>query len=59
MSAVTNLPASVSARLLHRARQTGDDHHGLLTSYCLEPFSYRLGPANVAFSMEDRTPWPV
>jgi len=33
MSSVTNLPASVSARLLHRARQTGDDYQSLLTSY--------------------------
>ncbi|MDZ7800782.1 MAG: nucleotidyl transferase AbiEii/AbiGii toxin family protein [Trueperaceae bacterium] len=43
MSGATNLPASVSARLLHRARQTGDDYQGLLTSYCLERFLYRVG----------------
>jgi len=47
MSAVANLPASVSARLLHRARQTGDDYQGLLTSYCLERFLYRLGVSDV------------
>jgi hypothetical protein len=43
MSAVTNLASSVTSRLLHRARLTGDDHQGLLTSYCLERFLYRLG----------------
>ncbi len=43
MSAVTNLAASVNARLFHRARQTGDDYQGVLTSYCLERFLYRVG----------------
>lgn len=38
-----NLPASVVARLLKRARQTGDDYQTLLTSFCLERFLYRLG----------------
>jgi len=38
-----NLPASVAARLLNRARQTGDDYQRLLTSFCLERFLYRLG----------------
>ncbi|MCC6847120.1 MAG: nucleotidyl transferase AbiEii/AbiGii toxin family protein [Deltaproteobacteria bacterium] len=37
-----NLSASVAARLLNRARQTGDDYQILLTSYCLERFLYRL-----------------
>jgi hypothetical protein len=37
-----NLAASVAARLLNRARQTGDDYQALLTSYCLERFLYRL-----------------
>lgn len=37
-----NLAASVAARLLNRARQTGDDYRTLLTSYCLERFLYRL-----------------
>jgi len=38
----TNLAASVAARLLHRARETGDDYQTLLTSYCLERFLFRL-----------------
>jgi hypothetical protein len=38
-----NLPASVAARLLSRARQTGDDYQTLLTSFCFERFLYRLG----------------
>jgi hypothetical protein len=37
-----NLAASVAARLLNRAKQTGDDYQALLTSYCLERFLYRL-----------------
>lgn len=37
-----NLAASVAARLLNRARETGDDYQTLLTSYCLERFLYRL-----------------
>jgi len=43
----TNLGASVAARLLNRARQTGDDYQTLLTSYCLERFLYRLGMSEV------------
>lgn len=42
MSGKVNLGASVSARLLNRAHQTGLDHQTLLTSYCLERFLYRL-----------------
>jgi hypothetical protein len=42
MSDKTNLAASVAARLLNLARQTGDDYQTLLTSYCLERFLYRL-----------------
>lgn len=38
----TDLAASVAARLLNRARQTGDDYQNLLTSFCLERFLYRL-----------------
>lgn len=38
-----NLPASVTARLLNRSRQTGDDFQTLLTSFFLERFLYRLG----------------
>jgi hypothetical protein len=37
-----NPAASVAARLLNRARETGDDYQTLLTSYCLERFLYRL-----------------
>jgi len=43
MTGKTNLAASVAARLLNRAKQTGDDYQTLLTSYCLERFLYRLG----------------
>ncbi len=38
-----NLPASVAARLLNRAKQTGDDYQRLLTAFCFERFLYRLG----------------
>ena len=39
----SNLPASVAARLLNRARQTGDVYQTLLTTFCFERFLYRLG----------------
>lgn len=39
----SNLPASVAARLLNRAKQTGDDYQILLTCFCFERFLYRLG----------------
>ncbi len=42
-----NLPASVAARLLNRAKQTGDDYQTLLTSFCFERFLYRLGASEV------------
>lgn len=42
-----NLPASVAARLLNRAKQTGDDYQTLLTSFCFERFLYRLGQSEV------------
>ncbi len=38
-----NLPASVAARLLKRAKRTGDVYQVVLTSYCFERFLYRLG----------------
>lgn len=38
-----NLSASVMARLLTRAKQTGDDYQTLLTAFCFERFLYRLG----------------
>lgn len=37
-----NLPASVLARLLARARETGDDYQTLVTVYASERFLYRL-----------------
>jgi hypothetical protein len=43
----SNLAASVTARLLNRARQTGDDYQALLTSFCFERFLYRLGVSSV------------
>ena len=43
----TDLAASVAARLLNRARQTGDDYQTLLTSFCFERFLYRLGMSEV------------
>jgi hypothetical protein len=43
MTARADLAASVAARLLNRAKATGEDHQTLLTSYCLERFLYRLG----------------
>ena len=42
-SGKSNLPASIAARLLHRAKQTGDVYQTLLTSFCFERFLYRLG----------------
>lgn len=47
MSTRANLAASVAARLLNRAKQTGDDYQTLLTSYCLERFLYRLGVSDL------------
>jgi len=48
VSAKGNLGASVSARLLNRARDTGEDHQTLLTSYCLERFLYRLSASGLS-----------
>lgn len=39
----SSLPASVAARLLNRAKQTGDVYQTLLMSFCFERFLYRLG----------------
>ena len=47
MSGKANLAASVAARLLTRARQTGDDYQRLLTNFCLERFLYRLGVSDL------------
>lgn len=43
----TNHAASVTARLLNRAKQTGSDFQTLLTAYCLERLLYRLGESTV------------
>ncbi len=43
-----NLPASVTARLLNRARETGQDYQNLLTDFCLERFLFRLGESLVS-----------
>ena len=43
----SNLSASVAARLLQRAKQTGDVYQTLLTSFCFERFLYRLGKSEV------------
>lgn len=42
-----NLAASVAARLLNRAKRTGDDYQTLLTSFCFERFLYRLAASSV------------
>jgi hypothetical protein len=39
----SNLPASIAARLLNRAQETGDVYKTLLTSFCFERFLYRPG----------------
>jgi hypothetical protein len=38
MTPTVNLGASIAARLLKQARETGDDVQTLLTRYCLERF---------------------
>lgn len=45
--AAKNLPASVAARLLNRAKQTGDDYQFVLTNFCFERFLYRLGHSDL------------
>ena len=47
MTAQANLAASVAARLLNRARKTGDDYQILLTGYCFERFLYRLAASDL------------
>jgi len=42
-----DLAASVTARLLTRARQRGDDYQTLLTTFCFERFLYRLSMSDV------------
>lgn len=47
MTRAPNLAASVLARLLNRAKETGDDYQTLLTSYGLERFLYRLAVSDL------------
>ena len=42
-----NLAASVAARLLNRAKITGDDYQTLLTNFCFERFLHRLGMSGI------------
>jgi len=43
----SNLGASVMARLLNRAKQSGADYPTLLEGFCFERFLYRLGASNI------------
>jgi hypothetical protein len=43
----SNLAMSIAARLLNRARRTGDVYETLLVSFCLERFLHRLGRSDV------------
>jgi len=54
MKEISNLPASVAARLLKQARQSGIDYQILLTNYCFERFLFRLGesPARDRFILK-------
>jgi hypothetical protein len=47
---IRNLSASVLARLLTRARQTGDDYQNLITAFLSERFLYRLGASKIHIS---------
>ncbi len=44
---IRNLSASVAARLLERAKRTGEDYQALLTAFFCERFLYRLGVSSV------------
>jgi len=44
---IRNLSASVLARLLSRAKETGDDYQNLITAFLCERFLYRLGSSVV------------
>lgn len=46
-SGKSDLSASVAARLLHLAKQSGDDYQIVLTRFCYERFLYRLGKSEV------------
>jgi hypothetical protein len=43
-----NLEASVAARLLNRAKSSGDDYQTLLTNFCFERFLYRLAVSDIS-----------
>jgi hypothetical protein len=45
-----NLPASIAARLLKRAKKNGDDYQTLFANFCFERLLYRVG----ASSLRDR-----
>lgn len=42
-----NVPASVIARLLNLAKQSGDDYQTVLANFCFERFLHRLGVSTV------------
>jgi Nucleotidyl transferase AbiEii toxin, Type IV TA system len=44
---VRNVPASVLARLLTLAKETGDDYQTLLLAYAAERFLFRLGASDL------------
>ncbi len=44
---IVNVGASVSARLLNRAKRSGESHQALLRDFCFERFLYRLGESTV------------
>jgi hypothetical protein len=48
----SNIPASILARLLVRAKKTGDEYQTVLTAYVCERFLSRLAasPATASFS---------
>jgi hypothetical protein len=43
----SDIAASVAARLLNRARQTGDDYQTLLRTFCFERLLYRIGMSDL------------
>lgn len=56
-----NLPASIRARLLNRAKASGEDFNQLLSRYATERFLYRLSslPARETFWLKGATLRPV
>lgn len=47
MTAKADLAASVAARLLNLAKESGVDYQTVLTNFCLERFLYRLGASRL------------